>query len=130
MCPLSRVWRYRGGRDGHETLQQFMNFLGREQVAVGDVPHLSNGGDSEQSSANGEREKKPTASKVAPRLVPNPYAGVVVFCVPMATVVGEDIDVNSFQVWVLFLNGRHDRCCGNLINIVRGATRIRIVATG
>ena len=21
------VWRYRGGRDGHETLQQFMNFL-------------------------------------------------------------------------------------------------------
>ena len=24
-----RVWRYRGGRDGHETLQQFMNFLGR-----------------------------------------------------------------------------------------------------
>jgi len=26
-----RVWRYRGGRDGHETLQQFMNFLGRGQ---------------------------------------------------------------------------------------------------
>ena len=24
---LCSVWRYRGGRDGHETLQQFMNFL-------------------------------------------------------------------------------------------------------
>ena len=24
---LYSVWRYRGGRDGHETLQQFMNFL-------------------------------------------------------------------------------------------------------
>ena len=24
-----RVWRYRGGRDGRETLQQFMGFLGR-----------------------------------------------------------------------------------------------------
>ena len=28
-----RVWRYRGGRDGHETLEQFMNFLGREKKA-------------------------------------------------------------------------------------------------
>lgn len=25
-----RVWRYRGGRDGRETLNQFMNFLGRD----------------------------------------------------------------------------------------------------
>ena len=25
----TRVWRYRGGRDGYETLQQFMAFLGR-----------------------------------------------------------------------------------------------------
>lgn len=25
----NRVWRYRGGRDGHETLQQFMAFLGQ-----------------------------------------------------------------------------------------------------
>ena len=24
---LCSVWRYRGGRDGHEILQQFMNFL-------------------------------------------------------------------------------------------------------
>lgn len=30
-CGSCRVWRYRGGRDGHETLQQFMNFLGRGQ---------------------------------------------------------------------------------------------------
>ena len=28
---LSRVWRYRGGRDGHETLQQFMLFIGDAQ---------------------------------------------------------------------------------------------------
>jgi len=28
---LSRVWRYRGGRDGHETLQQFMSFIGNDQ---------------------------------------------------------------------------------------------------
>lgn len=26
-----RVWRYRGGRDGHETLQQFMLFIGDAQ---------------------------------------------------------------------------------------------------
>lgn len=25
---LSRVWRYRGGRCGHETLSQFMAFIG------------------------------------------------------------------------------------------------------
>ena len=28
--PSSSVWRYRGGRDGHETLQQFMNFLRKQ----------------------------------------------------------------------------------------------------
>lgn len=27
LCTQDRVWRFRGGRDGHETLQQFLNFL-------------------------------------------------------------------------------------------------------
>ena len=30
LCTRCRVWRYRGGRDRCETLQQYMKFLGRE----------------------------------------------------------------------------------------------------
>ena len=65
-----RVWRYRGGRDGRETLQQFMSFLGRRdsQEREGDKPR-------------------------------NVFAGVVAFCVPNALESGglENIR-DSFQV--------------------------------
>ena len=30
-----RVWRFRGGRDGYETLEQFMSFLGKGSQARG-----------------------------------------------------------------------------------------------
>ena len=100
--PLSRVWRYRGGRDGHETLQQFMNFLGREQVTESRTPPSSNETETEKNGAKEEREKDGSTSSDAQGHSPNPYAGVVVFCVPMATEVGREVDVNLFQVWVCF----------------------------
>lgn len=28
------MWRYRGGRDGHETLQQFMSFIGSNETSL------------------------------------------------------------------------------------------------
>ena len=60
------MWRYRGGRDGRETLQQFMNFLGRhyEEKSVG--------------KEGGERGRE------ARRSDENVFAGVVAFCVPSA----------------------------------------------
>lgn len=88
-----RVWRYRGGRDGHETLQQFMNFLGRAQTEsvtwVVNEGSMDGGGAADGGVASKGRR-------------PNPYAGVIVFCVPMVTKIGRHaIDVNSFQVWIL-----------------------------
>ncbi|KAL5493303.1 hypothetical protein EMCRGX_G014460 [Ephydatia muelleri] len=37
-----RVWRHRGGRDGHETLQQFMSFLGQEDPTINDTAEDAN----------------------------------------------------------------------------------------
>ncbi len=61
---LSRVWRYRGGRDGHETLQQFMYFLGKPQR-------------SEVTSQGSDKGSEVVLSE--PR---NVYPGVVAFCLP------------------------------------------------
>ena len=80
-APTVRVWRYRGGRDGHETLQQFMNFLGREPAA----------------RAEGERE----TGTLEPSRSQKPYAGVAVFCLHhLAGESEEDVVylVNSLQV--------------------------------
>ncbi|XP_062513876.1 uncharacterized protein LOC134189578 isoform X2 [Corticium candelabrum] len=52
-----RVWRYRGGRDGYETLQQYMGFLGRTTNA--------------ESGGLSVCVSKPQA-----------FAGMAVFCVP------------------------------------------------
>ena len=92
---FSRVWRYRGGRDGHETLQQFMHFLGRapqtEPLTWAAAEGNMDGGG---GVANGG-----VASNQTEGHRPNPYAGVIVFCVPMVTRTGRDaIDANSFHV--------------------------------
>ncbi len=75
------MWRYRGGRDGHETLQQFMNFLGREPEEK-----LEGGGEVQRYLVQKPRRKV--------------YAGVVVFCLPDALESERaTIDVSSaFQV--------------------------------
>ncbi|XP_064383534.1 uncharacterized protein LOC135332129 isoform X2 [Halichondria panicea] len=59
-----RVWRYRGGRDGHETLQQFMYFLGKPRM-------------SEVTGQGSDKESEGIPSQ--PRKV---YPGVVAFCLP------------------------------------------------
>lgn len=59
-----RVWRYRGGRDGHETLQQFMYFLGKPRM-------------SEVTGQGSDKESEVIPSQ--PRKV---YPGVVAFCLP------------------------------------------------
>ena len=100
---MCRVWRYRGGRDGHETLQQFMNFLGREKAEPnhgGGSPHER----ATEGQEEGARDKVVRSSRDdvsmamdKPRLGPNTYAGVVVFCVSIAAETG--IDFKSLQVW-------------------------------
>lgn len=59
-----RVWRYRGGRDGHETLQQFMYFLGKPRM-------------SEVTGQGSDKE-----SEVIPSQPHKVYPGVVAFCLP------------------------------------------------
>ena len=98
---ICRVWRYRGGRDGHETLQQFMNFLGREKKT---------------DQVGGERDQAverldDTGSRSVKKQSPNPYAGVVVFCVPMVAEIGRGIvDINSFQVSLAWRRKNGGRC--------------------
>lgn len=77
-----RVWRYRGGRDGHETLQQFMNFLGRQPLP----PPL------EQETLKESVYVPKRSSKV--------YPGVVVFCVPelAESERQSNIDISNLQV--------------------------------
>ncbi len=70
------MWRYRGGRDGHETLQQFMCFLGRPQRS------------SEESSEVTEVVLSQT-NKV--------YPGVAAFCLPELLERGPP-DVSHLQV--------------------------------
>lgn len=103
---MYRVWRYRGGRDGHETLQQFMNFLGREKAEPdhgGGNPHeRATAGQEEGARNKGVRSSNEQRGDVSmamdkPRLEPNTYAGVVVFCVPIAAETG--IDFKSLQVY-------------------------------
>ena len=74
-----RVWRYRGGRDGHETLQQFMSFLGKGPGEKGDG----------EGGVRG-RGRNPRES----------YAGVLVFCLPRALETGREVDdvATVFQV--------------------------------
>ena len=86
-----RVWRYRGGRSGHETLHQFMNFLGRstpvQHPAVSSsssfsplppTPHTNVGG----SQGGGKA-----------------FAGVAVFATPELTALeGIQWDPDSTQV--------------------------------
>lgn len=62
-----RVWRYRGGRDGRETLQQFMSFLGRN--------HEHKLGGRQEGEEEGVRESGLQETG-------NLFAGVVAFCVP------------------------------------------------
>ena len=96
LFPPHRVWRYRGGRDGHETLQQFMNFLGRDRrTETTSLVERRKIGDERK----GEEMEEGVRSTALERRPPsNPYAGVVIFCVPMATEIGGNIDMNSFQV--------------------------------
>ena len=75
-----RVWRYRGGRDGHETLQQFMSFLGKGPREKGEGE-----GGRGRGRGRGHQES---------------YAGVLVFCLPRALETGRDVDdvTTVFQV--------------------------------
>lgn len=80
----SRVWRYRGGRDGHETLQQFMCFLGRGLEEGVEQETVKNGGE-------GEIGRQRRRKKV--------YAGVVAFCLPTALESGgERVSPGEYQV--------------------------------
>lgn len=55
---MYRVWRYRGGRDGHETLQQFMNFLGREKAESEPEPTIiHHGGESPHEGVTAGQEE-------------------------------------------------------------------------
>ncbi len=72
---LSRVWRYRGGRDGHETLQQFMYFLGKPQRS--DVTRQGSDKGSEVTRQGSDEGSEVVLSE--PRKV---YPGVVAFCLP------------------------------------------------
>lgn len=113
---MYRVWRYRGGRDGHETLHQFMNFLGRlpEPSSQG-WGSSSDGVNAEQeggaeaaaagqvvegASSNKHRHKGGSFKTADERLEPNTYAGVVIFCVPIMTETDSEgnYDLNTFQV--------------------------------
>ena len=106
---MCRVWRYRGGRDGHETLQQFMNFLGREKAEPdhgGGSPH-ERATEGQEEGARTEHDKGVRSSNEQrgdismamdkSRLGPNTYAGVVVFYVPIAAETG--MDFKSLQVY-------------------------------
>ena len=65
-----------------------MNFLGREKMT-------EHGGSEREQE--GECDNVESTSVV--KSSPNPYAGVVVFCVPMVAEIGRDVvDINSFQV--------------------------------
>ena len=84
------MWRYRGGRDGHETLQQFMSFLGRNR------DEKLEGGEMREEEGGRERRDK---GKV--------YAGVVAFCVPSALALesaGLENVAQHFQVCIFNLN--------------------------
>jgi len=71
-----RVWRYRGGRDGHETLQQFMNFLGKPAARV----------------------QTEEATPISPP-ISDVYPGTVAFCVPeLAVGQSQERDYSSLQV--------------------------------
>ena len=73
-----------------------MHFLGREPTKTAAAE-----GNVEEGGAN-ERQGGAVSSDATEKHGANPYAGVVVFCVPLVTEIGRDvIDVNSFQVWVL-----------------------------
>lgn len=113
---MYRVWRYRGGRDGHETLQQFMNFLGREKekeadpVTYGESSEIGpvvgqEGGaglkQAEEASSNQQKDEGGRISETTDeRLGSNTYAGVVVFCIPIVAETGRgDADLNVLQVW-------------------------------
>ena len=110
---MYRVWRYRGGRDGHETLQQFMNFLGREKTEPEAEPVARGGGSegttvgqegsTEQAkgvSSNEQRDEGGISKTTDERQGPNTYAGVIIFCIPIAAEIGRgDVDLNTLQVW-------------------------------
>ena len=69
-----RVWRYRGGRSGHETLQQFMNFLGRHPM------------EAEEGS-------------VGRRKVTTPYPGLAIFFLPeLSQSETEKLDLTKLKV--------------------------------
>ena len=75
------MWRYRGGRDGRETLQQFMSFLGR---------------DFEGKSVEKEGVGREGGVR---RNDENVFAGVVAFCVPSALEDGRLENItDEFQV--------------------------------
>lgn len=109
---MYRVWRYRGGRDGHETLQQFMNFLGREKeteaepITYGEGTTVRQEGDSDQrkglegASSSKQKNEEGISETTGERLGPNTYAGVVIFCVPIVAATGRgNVDLNTLQVW-------------------------------
>ena len=81
------MWRYRGGRDGHETLQQFINFLGRQPLPS----HLEQ-----------ETQKQ---GVVVPKRSSKVYPGVVVFCVPelAESERQSNIDTSNLQVIIAVL---------------------------
>ncbi len=72
VCTISpfRVWRYRGGRDGHETLQQFMSFIGNSAT--------------KQTMALTQNKKKHQL-----------YPGVAIFIVPSSLRVGFKLNTDS-----------------------------------
>lgn len=80
------MWRYRGGRDGRETLQQFMSFLGRNHEYK-----LGERQESEERLREGELQE-----------TSNAFAGVVAFCMPEFGDT-ENI-VGSFQVITLYMH--------------------------
>ena len=95
-----RVWRYRGGRDGRETVHQFMSFLGRQHHDTAITAKTI--------------DKK---GKV--------FAGVVTFCVPHALEcedlgnissdfqVGEKADVVNLSFTLSYLGSGYGwLCCG------------------
>lgn len=96
---LFRVWRYRGGRSGHETLHQFMNFLGRQapvqHPAVSSSSSFSPLPLAPPSNVQGSGTSLNQGGGEA-------YAGVAVFADPqLVALEGEQWDPNSVQVTVL-----------------------------
>lgn len=73
-----------------------MHFLGRSQTEP------DSGAAAEGNMDKGGTERECVASNQIVGHRPNPYAGVIVFCIPMVTEIGRDaINTNSFQVWIL-----------------------------